>query len=66
MLLLLHRHRNNNLKISNKFPQKMSANFNGVKQLKLDIKKKINLKLKMWPVNALRLERCYDTDNDKK
>ena len=20
----------------------------------------------MWPVNALRLERCYDTDNDKK
>ena len=20
----------------------------------------------MWPVNALRLERCYDTDNDKR
>ena len=26
---------------------------------------KIDLKLGMWPVNALRLEWCYDTGNDK-
>ena len=27
--------------------------------------KKIYLKLEMWPVNALRLEWCYNTGNDK-
>ena len=27
--------------------------------------KKIDLKVEMWPVNALRLEWCYDTGNDK-
>ena len=32
--------------------------------VKLDLKKKY-LKLEMWPVNALRLEWCYDTGNDK-
>ena len=26
---------------------------------------KLDLKLEMWPVNALRLEWCYDTGNDK-
>ena len=26
---------------------------------------KLNLKLEMWPVNALRLEWCYDIGNDK-
>ena len=25
---------------------------------------KLDLKLEMWPVNALRLEWCYDTGND--
>ena len=25
----------------------------------------MDLKLEMWPVNALRLEWCYDTGNDK-
>ena len=33
--------------------------------VKLDLKKKLYLKLKMWPVNALRLEWCDDTGNDK-
>ena len=28
-------------------------------------KKKIDLNLELWPVNALRLEWCYDTGNDK-
>ena len=28
--------------------------------VKLDFKK-----IEMWPVNALRLEWCYDTGNDK-
>ena len=32
--------------------------------VKLDLKKNY-LKLEMWPVNALRLEWCYDTGNDK-
>ena len=32
--------------------------------VKLDLKK-LNLKLKMWSVNALRFEWCYDTGNDK-
>ena len=26
---------------------------------------KLDLKVEMWPVNALRLEWCYDTGNDK-
>ena len=26
---------------------------------------KLDLNLEMWPVNALRLEWCYDTGNDK-
>ena len=26
---------------------------------------KLDLKLEMWPVNALCLEWCYDTGNDK-
>ena len=38
-----------------------SANHSSVK---LDLKK-LYLKLEMWPVNALRLEWCYDTGNDK-
>ena len=34
-------------------------------QCKTQFKKKLYLKLEMWPVNALRLEWCYDTGNDK-
>ena len=34
-------------------------------QCKTRFKKKLYLKLEMWPVNALRLEWCYDTGNDK-
>ena len=33
--------------------------------VKLNLKKKLYLKLEMWPVNALRLEWCYDIGNDK-
>ena len=40
---------------------KFSTNQSSVK---LDFKK-IDLKVEMWPVNALRLEWCYDTGNDK-
>ena len=42
--------------------QKMAEIFNQSEQ------KKIDLKVEMWPVNALRLEWCYDNDtgNNKK
>ena len=45
--------------------QKMAEIFNQSEQCQTLIKKKINLKVEMWPVNALRLEWCYDTGNDK-
>ena len=41
---------------------KFSTNQSSVK---LDLKKKNYLKVEMCPVNALRLEWCYDTGNDK-
>ena len=45
--------------------QKMAEIFNQSEQCQTRFKKKIDLNLEMWPVNALRLEWCYDTGNDK-
>ena len=43
----------------------MAADFStNHSSVKLNLKK-LYLKLGMWPVNALRLEWCYDTGNDK-
>ena len=44
--------------------QKMAEIFNQ-SSCQTRFKKKIYLNLEMWPVNALRLEWCYDTGNDK-
>ena len=43
----------------------MAEILNQSEQCETLFKKKIDLKLEMWPVNALRLEWCYDTGNDK-
>ena len=43
----------------------MAEIFNQSEQLSNSILKKIDLNLELWPVNALRLEWCYDTGNDK-
>ena len=45
--------------------QKMAEIFNQSEQLSNSIKKKNDLNLELWPVNALRLEWCYDIGNDK-
>ena len=50
--LLLYSHKNNKIKKSNIF-QKTWLPIHS------------NVKLEMCPVNALRLEWCYDTGNDK-
>ena len=52
-------------KILQLFAEKMAEILNQSEQCQTLFKKKIDLKLEMSPVNALRLEWCYDTGNDK-
>ena len=64
--LLLYSHKNNIIKKIKQLFKKIAAySSTNHSSVKLDLKKKIYLKLEMWPVNALRLEWCYDTGNDK-
>ena len=66
--LLLYSHNNNKVqKNPTSFclmPRKWLKFSSNQSSVKLDLKK-IDLKVEMWPVNALRLEWCYDTGNDK-
>ena len=62
--LLLYSYKNNK-KNQTSFLENGCKLFNQSQQCQTRFKKKLYLKLKMWPVNALRLEWCYDTSNDK-
>ena len=42
----------------------MAEIFNQSEQLSNSILKKIDLNLELWPVNALRLEWCYESSVD--